>query len=87
MNRIWILWHNFCGTSHGADIGSVLFSDNPDSTGINPEENPRRTRSAIVISSRFLLDISYARAQCENVADEDEYKRFVRDYIKPQEGK
>jgi hypothetical protein len=86
MGRLWTLWHHFCGSSHGADVGSVLFSDNPDGAGINPEENPRRTRSATVISSRFLLDISYARAQCENVADEDEYKRFVREYIKPQEG-
>jgi hypothetical protein len=87
MNRLRVLWHHFCGSSHGADIGSVLFSDNPNGAGINPGENPRRTRSATVISSRFLLDISHARAQSEGVADEDEYKRFVREYIKPQEGK
>ena len=87
MNRMWTLWHHFCGSSHGADIGSVLFSDNPDGSGINPEQNPRKTRMAILISSRFLLDISHARAQSEGVADEDEYKRVVRDYIKPQEGK
>jgi hypothetical protein len=87
MNRLWMLWHTFCGSSHGGDIGSVLFSDNPDGAGINPEENPRKTRMAIIISSRFLLDISHARAQSEGEADEDDYKRVVRDYIKPQEGK
>ena len=87
MNRMWVLWHHFCGSSHGADIGSVLFTDNPDSVGINPEENPRKTRMATVISSRFLLDISHARAQSEGVADEDEYKRIVNVYVKPQEGR
>lgn len=87
MNRLWVLWHHFCGSSHGADIGSVLFADNPDSAGINPEENPRKTRMSTIISSRFLLDISHARAQSEGVPDEDEYKRIVKVYIKPQEGR
>ena len=33
-----------------------MFSDFPDDAGIDPEENPRKTRSAIVSSSRLLLD-------------------------------
>jgi hypothetical protein len=87
MGRLWTLWHTFCGATHGADIGSLLFSDRPDDVGINPEGNPRKTRIATVISSRFLLDISHARAQFEGVADDPEYKRIITIYIQPQQRK
>lgn len=80
------LWHFFCGSTHGALIGSLMFSDFPDDAGIDPEENPRKTRSAIVSSSRLLLDISFARGQFEGVADLREYTEIVRKYILPQQG-
>jgi hypothetical protein len=87
MPQLWVLWHSFCGATHGADIGSVLFHDDPNGAGINPEENPRRTRMATVISSRFLLDNSHARAEFEGVADDEDYRRVVRDFIRPQQGR
>ena len=62
-----------------------MFSDFPDDAGIDPEENPRKTRSAIVSSSRLLLDISFARGQFEGVADLSEYTEIVRKYILPQQ--
>jgi hypothetical protein len=86
MPRVWDLWHAFCGSTHGSHIGSLLFSDVPDDPGIDPQEHPRRTRSAIVASSRLLLDISFARGQFEGVVDETEYKHIARSYILPQQG-
>lgn len=84
MPRNWDLWHFFCGSVHGAFIGSLLFSDFPDDAGIDPGENPRKTRSAIVSSSRLLMDISFARGQFEGVTDLSEYTNIVRKYILPQ---
>jgi hypothetical protein len=80
-------WKRFCGSTHGSDIGAVLFADDPDNLSIGPEENPRMTRLAIFTSSRLLLDISHIRAHSEGVADDAEYKRIVYDFIKPQEAK
>jgi len=62
-----------------------MFSDFPDDAGVDPEENPRKTRSAIVSSSRLLLDISFARGQFEGVADLREYTEIVRTYVSPQQ--
>jgi hypothetical protein len=87
MPQLFDLWKTLCGSTHGSDIGAVFFADDPNNLGISPEEHPRKTRIAILASSRLLLDISHARAQCEGVADEAEYKRIVRDLIKPQEAK
>jgi hypothetical protein len=87
MNRIHDLWKGFCGSTHGSDIGAVLFADDPNNLSIVPEEHPRRTRDAIVASSRILLDISHARAQCEDVANDAAYKHIVGTYIRPQQGR
>jgi hypothetical protein len=81
------MYRQFSGSTHGSFIGSVLFSDSPDSPSINPQENPSRTRSAIVASSRLLLDISYARGQFDGIAGLAEYKEIVKTYILPQKGK
>lgn len=87
MPRLWEIWHRFCESTHGALIGSLLFSDFPDEADINPAENPRKTHNAIVISSRLLLDISFARAQFEGVADDGEYRHVLGTYILPQQAK
>jgi len=80
-------WKRFCGSTHGSDIGAVLFADDPDNLGIGPEENPYSTRLAIFTSSRLLLDVSHIRAHSEGVADDGEYKRIVQDFVKPQQAK
>ena len=85
MPRNWDLWHSFCGSTHGAFIESLMFSDSPDDAGIDPEQNPRKTRNAIVSSSRLLLDISFARGQFEGVADLSEYTNIFKTYILPQQ--
>jgi hypothetical protein len=81
------MYRQFCGSTHGSLIGSVLFSDSPDASSIDPQENPARTRDAIVASSRLLLDISFARGQFDGIADLAEDKEIVKTYILPQKGK
>ena len=87
MPHLFDLWKCFCGSTHGSDIGAVIFADDPDNLGIGPEEHPFKTRLAIVATSRLLLNISHARAQCEGVSDDAEYLRIGRDLIKPQEAR
>ena len=85
--RLFDMYRQFSGSTHGSFIGSVLFSDSPDAPSIDPQENPARTRNAIVASSRLLLDISFARGQFDGIADLAEYKEIVKTYILPQKDK
>lgn len=82
--RFFYMYRQFSGSTHGSFIGSVLFTDSPDAPSIDPQENPARTRNAIVASSRLLLDISFARGQFDGIADHALYKEIVRTYILPQ---
>jgi hypothetical protein len=82
--HLFDMYRQFSGAVHGSLIGSVLFSDSPDAPSINPQENPVRTRAAIVASSRLLLDVSLARGTFEGIANQDEYKEIVRTYVLPQ---
>jgi hypothetical protein len=81
---LFYMYRQFSGSTHGSFIGSVLFSDSPDAPSIDPQENPIKTRSAIVASSRLLLDVSFARGQFDGIAGLEEYKEIVRTYILPQ---
>jgi hypothetical protein len=85
--QLFFMYRQFSGTSHGSFIGSVLFSDSPDAPSIDPQENPVRTTSAIVGSSRLLLDVSWARGTFDGVTKPDEYKKLLRDYILPWKDK
>ena len=84
---LFYMYRQFSGSTHGSLIGSVLFSDSPDAPSIDPQENPARTRDAIVASSRLLLDISFIRGQFDGIADLAEYQEIVKTYILPQKGK
>jgi uncharacterized protein DUF5677 len=86
-NDLFFIYRQFSGSAHGGFLGSSLFDDSPDMADINPQEHPRRTRAAVVASSRILLDISYLRAQFEGVADEKRYKQILRDRVLPQKEK
>jgi hypothetical protein len=86
-NDLFFMYRQFSGSVHGAFLGSLLFDDTPDIADINPQEHPRRTRSAVVASSRILLDISYLRAQFEGVADENRYTEILKNRIMPQKEK
>lgn len=84
---LFFIYRQFSGSVHGGFVGSLLFDDSPDIVDINPQEHPRRTRAAVVSSSRVLLDISYIRARFEGVADETRYNRIMTDWVLPQKEK
>jgi hypothetical protein len=86
-NDLDFMYRQFSGSTHGGFIGTALFDDSPDMADINPQEHPRRSRSAVVASSRILLDISYLRGQFEGVANEAEYRKILTDQILPQKMK
>ena len=83
-NDLQFMYRQFSGSSHGGFLSALLFDDSPDMAKINPEEHPRRRRSAVVASSRLLLDISFLRGQFEGVATVEAYKAIVKDLILPQ---
>ncbi|HEX4001401.1 MAG TPA: DUF5677 domain-containing protein [Candidatus Acidoferrales bacterium] len=85
--RLFLMYRQFSGSTHGSFIGSLLFSDSPDAPSINPEEHPIRMRSAIIASSRLLLDVSWGRGHFDGIADLDEYKFIVSTFVVPQKDK
>jgi len=62
---------------HGYHFGMGLFKDNSDAITINPEENPTRSKSAILLSCRHLLEHLYIRDQNEELGFGEEYKRLL----------
>lgn len=62
---LYSIYGIFSSAVHGGFIGSSLFDDTPDVADINPQDHPRRTRMAIVMSSRLILEISYLRDRVE----------------------
>ena len=81
--RLFDMYRQFSGSTHASLIGSLLFSDTPDAPSINPAQNPIRTASAIVSSSRLLIDISWGRAEFDGFADTEEYKFLVKTLVLP----
>lgn len=81
------IYRQFSGAVHGWFLGSALFDDTPDMADINPHEHPRRTRMAVVISSRILLEISYLRDRFESTNLDEAYKRIMKELYLPQKEK
>lgn len=77
----------FSGAVHGGFLGSVVFDDTPDMADINAHDHPRRSRNAIVISSRLLLEISYLRDKFEGTSLENRYKQIMKELYMPQKEK
>jgi hypothetical protein len=87
MAHLFPMYRQFSGSIHGGLIGSLLFNDSPDDSDIGAHEHPRRTRDAIVATSRLLLDISWARGMFEGAVGDTEYRHIVRTLIQPQQAK
>ena len=84
---LYPIYRIFSGAVHGGFVGSSLFDDTPDTADINPQNHPRRTRVAIVMSSRLILEISYLRDRFEGTRMDAEYKRIMQDLYLPQKEK
>lgn len=63
--------------THGNHFGMGLFKDNSDIITIDPMENPERSKSAILFSSRHLLDHLQLRNNYETLGLESEYSRLL----------
>ena len=77
----------FSSAVHGGFLGSALFDDTPDMADVNPHEHPRRTRAAIVMSSRNLLELSYMRDRFESAGLDEQYKTIMKDLYLRQKAK
>ncbi len=84
---LFSIYRVFSSAVHGGFLGSALFDDTPDMADVNPHEHPRRTRAAIVMSSRILLEISYMRDRFESAGLEEQYKTVMKDLYMPQKAK
>jgi len=71
---------------HGYHFGMGMFKDNSDIITINPEENPIRSKLAIILSSRHLLEHFYIRDQNEKLGFGAEYKRLQEKILSFKEG-
>jgi hypothetical protein len=83
---VWI-YRTFSGAVHGGFLGSALFDEIPDKADINPHPHPRRTRVAIIMSYRILLEISYLRDQFEGTKLDETYKKIMKELYLPQKDK
>jgi hypothetical protein len=84
---LYSIYRIFSSAVHGGFIGSALFDDTPDMADINPQDHPRRTRVAVVMSSRLILEISYLRDRFEGTVLDVTYKRIMQELYLPQKDK
>jgi hypothetical protein len=59
----------FSSATHAAFIGMRRFRDDPGLQNINPRKDPRAAGFSILVSSRMLIDGSYAIAQVRGLGD------------------
>ena len=79
-------WHkvykSFSMAIHSSFIGLGIFKDKPDKRGINPREDLKAIKMALVSSSRLLLEITSVREQFENLNLHSEVKQLIAELLK-----
>jgi hypothetical protein len=65
-------------SAHAGHLGMLLFKDNPDDISIDPSENPKKTKFAIIASCRLLLELLYIRIVYEKLGYDTEYDDFLK---------
>lgn len=68
-------------SAHAGHLGIFLFKDDPDNIEINPSENPKKSRLALIASCRWLLELFYFRNIYENLGHESEYYEFLEEIL------
>lgn len=64
-------------SAHAGHLGMFLYKDNPDDINIDPSENPRNTKIALISSCRWLLELLYIRNVSEELGFDSEYYEFL----------
>ena len=67
--------------THGYHIGMGLFADDSDQMTVNPMANPKKTRDAILYSSRHLLELINIRNTYEGLGLDSLYDRLIEKLI------
>jgi len=64
-------------STHAEYLGLSLFKDNPDDLTIKPIVNPRKAKSSLYISCRWLLELLFIQNDYENLGHDFEYNQFL----------
>ncbi|MBW2006102.1 MAG: hypothetical protein JRI72_16170, partial [Deltaproteobacteria bacterium] len=66
-DELKFLWGGLSMAVHAAHLGLFLFKDDPDDIDINPCENPIKTKGALIMSCRLLLELLNIENEYENL--------------------
>ncbi len=66
---------------HAADLGTVLFKDDPKEITIEPGRNPQRTKEAILLSCKLILDLFIIRNDYESLKCDLVYQNIYDDLL------
>jgi len=68
-------------STHGTFFGSSLFKDQPDTMNINPRQDLKSIKVALLLSSRYLSEISNGRSQFERLGCDADYNKILQELI------
>jgi len=67
---------------HASHLGLFLFKDDSDDIDINPCENPKMSKSALIMSCRLLVELLNIRNSYERLGFDSEYDKFKKRILK-----
>jgi hypothetical protein len=76
------VYKSFSMSIHSSFIGLGIFKDKPDKRDINPREDLKAIKMALVSSSRLLLEITSVREQFEDLNLHSEVKQLIAELLK-----
>ena len=63
-------------SAHAGHLGMFMLKDDPDDISINPSDNPRNTKIALIESCRWFLELLYIRNVYEELGFDSEYSKL-----------
>jgi len=73
------LYRFYSPASHGGFAGRLFFHDDPHAEDTSPQPHPKRTKNAVIESSRLTLEVCYIRDQVDNMGvGEEVYASLVK---------
>lgn len=73
-------------TAHAGHFGIFGYKDNSDDIGIDASKNPEKTKSALISSSRLLLELLYIRNYYEKLGLDIWYKKILAEILETEKG-
>jgi len=72
------LYGSLSMSAHAGHLGIFLFKDNSDDISIDPCENPEKTKLALLLSCRLLLELFCIRIVYEELDFNTDYDNFLK---------